>query len=335
MNAPTKKRIEIQERDLNILEAILGMRYVTVDHIATLFASTPSAPVINPRGTFRGGAEAIAKRLGKLAQFGYLSRIGFPIRRPIEPTVYTLGDESVKALAEQRGYDPALVDDQIRLVRKHLASRSDSKHFNIEHRLGINTFRVALAVALRGHPAADWLYHENNSPYWVEPTNSNGLAVRVTVATEDIPAVAKGYLKPTARTHTITRAPDAFFILNLSGHRVGFLYEKDRGTEAHGVIAAKLACYYHWYKQQLHRQVFGTKHLRVLIETESAPRIENMIAWGAFKVKDTGVGIFWFTTADHITLDNPGRILDPIWTIGHRQYLHETHSLIEFTPQKG
>jgi len=334
MNTTTKKRIEIQERDVDILQAILAMRYVTADHMATLFPSTTAAPVINPGGTFRGGAEAIAKRLGKLAQFGYLFRIGSDIRRPHEPAVYTLGEESVKLLSEQRGYDAALIDDQLRMVRKYLASRSDNKHFNIEHRLGINSFRIALAIALRGHPDADWLYHENGSPFWVEPTSSNGLTVSVTVKTQDIPTIAKQYLKPTESTHTITRAPDAFFILDLNGHHIGYLYEKDRGTEAHAVIAAKLTCYYHWYRQQLNRNVFGTKHLRVLIETESTQRIENMIQWGAFKVKDTGAGIFWFTTTDAITLENPHRVLEPIWTIGHRDHVQNKHSLIEFTPQQ-
>jgi len=335
MNTTTKKRIEIQERDLDILDSVLGMRYVTVEHIAVLFPSPVAAPVINPRGAFRGGVEAIAKRLRKLAQSDYLFRIGSDIRRPHEPAVYTLGEESVKLLSERRGYDPALIDDQLRAVRKYLASRSDNKHFNIEHRLGINTFRVALAVALRGHPTADWLYHENGSPFWVEPTARNGLTASVTVNTADIPTTTKQYLRPTESTHTITRAPDAFFILNLTGHRVGYLYEKDLGTEAHAVIAAKLLCYYHWYKQGLHQRVFGTKHLRVLIETESTQRVENMIQWGAFKVKENGAGIFWFTTTDHIALNSPHTILDPIWTVGHRQYLLEKHSLIEFTPQKG
>jgi hypothetical protein len=328
----SKKGVTIQDRDLDILEAVLDLRYATVAHIAAVFPSKEPPSLINPRGIFRGGAEAIAKRLGKLAQSDYLSRIGSDIRRPHEPAVYTLGDQSVKLLAEQRGHDPAVVDGHIRAVRKYLASRSQNKHFNIEHGLGVNTFHVALSLALADHASADWLYHENGSPFWVEPTTSNRLAASVTVNTDDIPMIAKQYLRPSESTHTITRAPDAFFILNIDGHRILYLYEKDRGTEAHAVIAAKLTCYYHWHKQELNRKVFGTKHLRVLIETESPQRIENMIQWGAFKVHNDGAGIFWFTTTNQISLDQPERILDAIWTVGHRRYLNQKHSLIEFTP---
>ena len=103
---------------------------------------------------------------------------------------------------------------------------------------------------------------------------------------------------------------------------VGVLYEKDRGTESHHVIAAKLVCYLHWYKQHLHEELFRTNQLRILIETENQTRLENMIEKAALptrmvKGQKTGKGIFWFTTKDNITLQDPSKILEPIWTVGH------------------
>jgi len=42
-----------------------------------------------------------------------------------------------------------------------------------------------------------------------------------------------------------------------------------------------------------------------------------------------GSGIFWFTIENNISLENPDRILEPIWTIGHVRYVMEKYSIIE------
>ncbi|NIP26345.1 MAG: hypothetical protein GWO38_21600, partial [Phycisphaerae bacterium] len=103
-----------------------------------------------------------------------------------------------------------------------------------------------------------------------------------------IPPAAKTYITLSSGAHTkITRNPDAMFILNLGGRRWGYLYEKDKGTESHAVIAAKLLCYLEWYKRGLHKRVFGTKDLRILIETESNKRVSNMLATLA-KINERG-----------------------------------------------
>jgi hypothetical protein len=332
----SKERIEIQDRDLDILEAVFEMRYVTVDLIAALFRSATDIPVINPGGVSRGGAEAIAKRLGKLSRFDYLSTVDPALRRPSESTLYYIGDESVKLLSERRGRNPAEINNHIRAIRKYLGSRS-LKNAHFAHELGINRFHVALAVALRNHPTAGWLCDDHGAPFWAKPNDNNNLkkAVSVRVRLDDIPANARKLLKEsTDAMQTITCEPDAFFILVVNGQRCGYLYEKDRGTVDHDRLALKFACYYHWYLQKGHYKMFGTNRLRILIETESVPRIDNMLKWGVFAVKENGSGIFWFTTTYQISLDQPERILDAIWTVGHRRYLNQKHSFIEFTPQQ-
>ena len=50
------------------------------------------------------------------------------------------------------------------------------------------------------------------------------------------------------------------------------------------------------------------------------------------KGEPTGAGIFWFTTQESITLEDPAQILAPIWTVGHVKHRQEKHSLIDYTP---
>ena len=329
-------RVELQPRDLDMLAAIFDLRYATVQQIAALFPSEASHMVI--RGQFRGGAESIARRLAKLAKHGYLRRLGLLHRLSHEAYVYTLDKRGAQTLENERGFDAQALKDGLAYVQKYLGSRSDKRPY-LAHRLGINTFRIALVSALRGHAKADWLCTEKELPYWVEP-HTRDETFRVTIKRTDIPAVTKLRLyKP---THTLSRAPDALFILRPdrnSKHSTGFIYEKDRGTEALSRVARKLLCYYHWHKQKLHHQTFATEHLRVLVETESAARVKNMIERLAFEFGKHGSGIFWFTTTDQVTLDNPQGVLDNIWVIGHRNHFdpgkplteQTKHNLLEFT----
>lgn len=333
----SQTRIELQPRDLDMLAAIFDLRYATGQQVATLFPSEASQSVI--RGQFRSGAEAIARRLAKLAKHGYLSRLGLPHRLSHEAQVYTLHKRGAQTLESERGFDAQALNEELAYVRKYLSSRSDKRPY-LQHRLGINTFRIALVSALRGHPKAAWLCTEGGRPYWVEP-HARDETFRVTIKRTDVPAVTK--LRLYRSMYTLTRAPDALFILRPdrnSKHSTGFIYEKDRGTEALSRVARKLLCYYHWHKQKRHHRAFATEHLRVLVETESAARLKNMIERLAFEFGKNGSGIFWFTTTDQVTLNNPQGVLENIWVIGHRNHFDPAkplaqqtkHSLLEFTP---
>ena len=211
LKTKAQTRVELQLRDLDMLAAIFDLRYATVQQVATLFPSEASHMVI--RGQFRGGAEAIARRLAKLAKHGYLSRLGPPHRLSHEAHVYALHKRGAQALESERGFDAQILNEELAYVRKYLSSRSD-KRPNLQHRLGINTFRIVLISALRGHTKADWVCTEEGHPYWFEP-HTRDKTFRVTIKRTDIPAVTKLRLyKP---THTLTRAPDALFILRPAG----------------------------------------------------------------------------------------------------------------------
>jgi len=108
-------------------------------------------------------------------------------------------------------------------------------------------------------------------------------------------------------------------------------------------MATKLLCYFKWWQSKQHHQLFGTKHLKVLVETETERRLKNMIDQAGLKINHgKGSRIFWFTTTDQISLDNPANLLNPIWLIGQQdEYTTDQpiskqsrHNLLQFaSPQ--
>ena len=326
-----RKGLQIQPRDLDILEAVAEMRFVTVQQMAVLYPSSHADNVV--QGEFRGGLAGLEKRIRKLAADGYLKRL-WPASAEKErpPPVFFLGPASVAALATDRSYKPDQVKKLLRANSKYFASKSTTKQLYIEHRLGINTFHITLAVALRDHPTTDWYKTRSGSSFWLEPLAKDSPAkVTVTVKKNAIPEYVKGRIKATGVQVKITRQPDALFALELNGQRVGFLYEKDRQKEQLDTIAAKMFTYLEWYKQDHHQNLFGSSYLRVLFETETEKHMHNMINISLKKVAPAGSSLFWFTTKDNVTLDNPANVLKPIWIIGHSAYSKNRHSLIEFS----
>jgi len=233
--------------------------------------------------------------------------------------------------------------NQIRYTQKYFGSKS-YKQFFLDHRLGINDFRVALIVAMRQHKTADWLRDENQSPYWIEPTPRDKQTITVTPSREDIPTINHRLIaKP---NHKLHRTPDATFILKPDknqDHTIAYIYERDRGTETQARVATKLLCYFKWWQEKKHHQLFGTKHLRVLVETENDRRLKKMLEVAALSINHgQGSKLFYFTTTNHISPNDPANLLKPIWIIGHRdQYTPDQpisaqprHSLLQFaTPQ--
>ena len=256
----SRTRVDLQERDLDILETIAELRFATVPQITKLFPST-EIKIINPKGEFRQGAKAIANRLSKMAQrkHYYIRRVGYPHRLGSEPSVYTLEGKGVRALARHRGYDFPELFEQVAYIQKYFTPPSNKVLF-LEHRLGINNFRVTLTLALRKHPTAGWHFADDKTPYWLEP---RPVRVQNKILEQPIEATVNG--------RVMGRIPDALFILKPETdkrHTIAYIYEKDRGTEKHETVYKKLQCY-HWHQQKKHHKMLGTKSLRVLIETEN------------------------------------------------------------------
>ncbi len=246
-----QKSLQLTEQDLDYFEAIYDLQgYVTVPQLTALF---PSSKVI--QGQSKGGLEGKTKRLRKLVQHGYLKLI-----EGMQPLTYTLDYPAAHELSRSRAKNWSDMQFQINAIRKYLNTGSH-KLSHLKHRQGINDFRLSLFSALRESHKADWLRDDNtDTPLWLEPMSADDKKrFTVTIKRADIVPVAN--IESKVSKHTLTRLPDATFILKpdkTQDHTVAYLYEKDRGTEQHSTIARKLLAYLHWHKQKQHRRFFAT-----------------------------------------------------------------------------
>jgi hypothetical protein len=118
-----KPALILQERDIEIIDAVYNYRLLSSEQIKALF-----------RGSDRG----ILLRLQKLFHNGYLDRITGPVSAPI---VYGLGDQGVDLLSEIYG-----------LERGHIKRRKGNRgarEYCLAHTLQIANFIATLSLALK------------------------------------------------------------------------------------------------------------------------------------------------------------------------------------------
>ena len=138
-------RIEIHDRDVEILHLIFDYRFIRTDHITALI---------------KGDRSSIEKRLRKLWEHKFIERSFLPVIPGKEPStrraIYSIDYKGATVLGKERGIDPSL----LRLAIKR--NRSDYKY--IEHQLIISNFRVVLTIALRKENKAKILFwHQDNT----------------------------------------------------------------------------------------------------------------------------------------------------------------------------
>jgi len=148
------------------------------------------------------------------------------------------------------------------------------------------------------------------------------------------------------RTEKLTVQPDAFFVLRDEGRQkvFGFCLEYDRGTttawgsEKEGRFARKMKAYWYWWQKGKHLEKFRVKALRILTvvrrtkrEEDSWERARNLCQ--AAKETDPqrkGSFLFWFTSLNEITFEEPERFLKaPIWITSKDFDQGTMHALFE------
>ena len=132
------------------------------------------------------------------------------MRLGTQPSVYTIDEKAGRVLADQRGYDLSDLLKQVKRNEKYFGTTS-YKQFFLDHRLGMNDYRVALIVALRQDQEADSLRDENQIPYWIEPTSVEDQKITVIPTREDIPTINHRLI--TRPNHKLSRTPDATLLL--------------------------------------------------------------------------------------------------------------------------
>jgi hypothetical protein len=201
--------IEIQKRDLEILEGLFECRVMSLKHITDLY--------------FDGKPEAAKKRLQKLKTSGYVKERA---RRVGDPSLLHLTKKAFAAL-HQNGHLQQYPNISSSLLEK----RTQVSELTLQHELQVLDVKTAVSTAIALHP------NLSLSEFSTWPTlfqfnarlNGNGWGRKETVVKPD------GFIRIQEETSE-GKFEHMFFL------------ELDRSTESNEVLAQKAACYLDFYK---------------------------------------------------------------------------------------
>jgi len=284
--------MQLTERDLQLLAHVGRHRFLSSTHLAALDGGSP---------------QNVLRCLRALFDHGYLDRpraqlAAVPLEGP-QPMVYGLAPKGARLLREH-GH--------------HLTGGGDWTEKNkragaifLEHTLAVADFMTAIELSCRARSDISLIReHEVIADAPMETRN----------AREPL----RWIVQPgRTRNELWSVVPDGLFALSFAdGTASYFLFEIDRGTIPivrnsldHRSIARKLATYYEGWRANRHVEQFGVKQVRVLIVTESAERVKNMLS--AIDQVTEGKGSNFFLLTDKVSL----AVSDPLeveWMSGKR-----------------
>jgi hypothetical protein len=272
-------------RDFEILDLIYRYRYLEARHV---------------RALIHGSGQQVTRRLQGLFHNQYIRRYVPRLRmRPdLDPgatlMAYGLERRGARALqahrarlAVERAGEPELVR-----WRKDYTRRTE---WFLEHQLMISNFRCVLELALRGTPAVELIHWDQGQDTWL----------RVPI--------------PGERTRFVRVAPDARFSLREAGQIRNFYLETDRSTEEHSQLLRKFVGYWWYLQSSAYQQAHPhPRRVNVLFVTTGYQRMLNMMETLTELQKPNradhgGKGLFWFCRDKDYLIDDPPRILGPVW----------------------
>lgn len=231
------------------------------------------------------------RRLFKLWQNKYLERVFLPPKmgEGSPYAIYALGSRGVRLLVNQLGLDRQAIG--------HTIPRSKGSYLFIEHTLKRNDLRIALTLACKSTPNIELLFWRQDKSIKDHVTFINSKSQKLL----RIPLMA-----------------DGFFGLKINNKKFYFFVEIDRGSIDNKRILNRMKGYYNFWLQKRHIKKFGIGNFRVLTITTTQQRMENLIETTK-KVRKGNIGsnLFWFTTFDRYSLENPKNIFEKIWRKAH------------------
>ncbi len=284
--------MKLTDRDLQLLAYVARHRFLSSAQLAALDG---------------GSWQNLLRLLRALFDHGFLDRpkaqlAAMPIEGP-QAMIYALAPKGARALREY-GHRLNGGGDWTEKNRRAGA-------VFIEHTLAVADFMTALELSCRVHTDVELVRDHEIIAEAPEMTRRAREPLRWVVRPER------------GRNEVWSVVPDGLFALSFLDETAAyFLLEIDRGTIPivrnsldHRSIAAKLATYYEGWRANRHVEQFGVKQMRVLIVTESAERVSNMLS--AIDKITGGKGSNFFLLIDKPTL----AASDPLqveWTSGKR-----------------
>lgn len=132
-SAPSKRTIEVQDRDLDILRGLFESRVMTAEHVAAIY--------------FEGRYEAARKRLQKLKTAGY---VGERPRRAYDPAVLFLTKKAFALLCER-----GAIADHPKTTWKSLEKRVRVSPLTLRHELEVQDVKAAMVQAIALAPGLE------------------------------------------------------------------------------------------------------------------------------------------------------------------------------------
>jgi hypothetical protein len=256
-----------------------------------------------------GSSQKVERALLGLWENGYIDRPESQVasrrkEKGSRPLIYGLSRKGASYL-RRHGFEVTrpLLDG----IDKH---KSAGWRF-IEHSVGISEFFVQLEISIRGREDVRILERAEIFADAPKPVRRVRLDARIPIG-------------GTPRRCTVI--PDGFFGLrfNTESEESYFMYEKDRGEmpvtrfrNQYGTyIAKKLHVYLEASRQRKHVDELGIPNFRVLIETTTPERVEQMIE--ALEELTGGRGSNIFLLIDEATLAGSDP-LNAVWLSGKRE----------------
>ena len=191
---------------------------------------------------YDGSRRNLRGRLNLLFQHGYLDRpvVQKTARLASSHIVYSLGRKGAEALA-------ANAEEREGILRR--VRESEKTLPLIAHSIMISQFRVCLMLALKKQS-------EIKLTRWVQ-----GQDLKIAIS-------RRGVNPPLV--------PDAFFVLETSGHRYPCFLEADRATMTQERYVSKLQLYWRHNREARFKETLGVSNFRVLTITPNEGRAENL-----------------------------------------------------------
>ena len=290
--------MQLTDRDLQLLSAVGRYRFLSSAQLAALDGGSP---------------QNVLRCLRALFDHGYLDRpraqlAAMPVEGP-QALVYGLAPKGARALREY--------GHRIKGEGDWTEKNKRAGAIFIEHTLAVAGFMTALELCCRARSDLDLIREHEIVASAPEETRAAREPLRWVVQPQR------------GRNDIWSVVPDGLFALSFAdGTASYFLFEIDRGTIPivrnsldHRSIARKLATYYEGWRVGRHVQQFGVKQMRVLLVTESAERVRNMLS--AIDQITGGKGSNFFLLADKGSLA-AGNPLEIEWTSGKRDSVRLT-----------
>jgi len=253
----------VQQRDIEILEALYSYRFLTTSQIESLFFNTK---------------KRAERRLRKLYDAGLVDRIFRPVVVGSAEIIYVLSGYGVNLLSQETGVDREEINEA------RLKSQNQKSLF-LDHFIDINQFRIALTLSCKTSNYAILFWKYEN-----ELKNVNEQGVLISDKVKD----------PENPSQKIPVSPDAFFGLETSKGKAYFFVEIDRATMSNTRFKRKMIGYTRYWLDGAYLEKWGYKTFRTLTVTTTNRLPRLLEVTGEIKEKQL-LPILYFTDSKNIT----------------------------------